>query len=271
MSIAAAWPTATPSRAICPAAPRAASCRPSMADIPLDFGTLEPHGCFIGSPAVVILSDNDDMKAVALNLMRFFEDESCGQCTPCRVGTAKAAQLMARPWDAGLLAELSRVMRDASICGLGQAAPNPLDCVFKYFPKNCRSHWDVGNRRATAMSDGNGQKPVGYGHDNSKGAAGGPAYGDGKSGVAHTAPADTVAGKGEAATAKTFTIDDREIDIREGETIFRAARRLGIKLPHLCIRRNPAIGPTAIAASAWSRSRASACWRRAASVRPHPG
>ncbi len=108
----------------------------SMADIPLDFGTLEQYGCFVGSHAVVILSDKDDMKAVALNLMRFFEDESCGQCTPCRVGTEKAAQLMTNgPWDAALLDELSALMRDASICGLGQAAPNPLLCVLKYFPE----------------------------------------------------------------------------------------------------------------------------------------
>jgi NADH:ubiquinone oxidoreductase subunit F (NADH-binding)/NADH:ubiquinone oxidoreductase subunit E len=107
-----------------------------MADIPLDFGTLEPHGCFVGSHAVVILSDQDDMKAVALNLMKFFEDESCGQCTPCRVGSEKAAKLMASgPWDVALLTELSTAMRDASICGLGQAAPNPLLCVLKYFPE----------------------------------------------------------------------------------------------------------------------------------------
>jgi formate dehydrogenase len=107
-----------------------------MADIPLDFGTLEPHGCFVGSHAVVILSDKDDMKAVALNLMKFFEDESCGQCTPCRAGTEKAAKLMATgPWDVSLLTELSAAMRDASICGLGQAAPNPLLCVLKYFPE----------------------------------------------------------------------------------------------------------------------------------------
>jgi NADH:ubiquinone oxidoreductase subunit F (NADH-binding)/NADH:ubiquinone oxidoreductase subunit E len=106
----------------------------SMADLPLDFGTLEKHGCFVGSHAVVILSDQDDMKAVALNLMRFFEDESCGQCTPCRVGTEKAVRLMAQgPWDEALLGELSSAMRDASICGLGQAAPNPLACVLKYF------------------------------------------------------------------------------------------------------------------------------------------
>jgi NADH:ubiquinone oxidoreductase subunit F (NADH-binding)/NADH:ubiquinone oxidoreductase subunit E len=106
----------------------------SMADEPLDFGTLEKYGCFVGSHAVVILSDKDDMKAVALNLMRFFEDESCGQCTPCRAGTEKAVKLMATgPWDEALLTELSAAMRDASICGLGQAAPNPLTCVFKYF------------------------------------------------------------------------------------------------------------------------------------------
>jgi formate dehydrogenase beta subunit len=106
----------------------------SMADVPLDFGTLEQYGCFIGSHAVVILSEEDDMKAVALNLMRFFEDESCGQCTPCRVGTEKAVKLMKQgPWDEALLNELAAVMRDASICGLGQAAPNPLQSVFKYF------------------------------------------------------------------------------------------------------------------------------------------
>jgi formate dehydrogenase len=117
----------------------------SMADIPLDFGTLEKYGCFVGSHAVVILSDQDDMKAVALNLMKFFEDESCGQCTPCRVGTEKAAQIMAKgPWNTALLDELSVLMRDASICGLGQAAPNPLLCVLKYFPDELTKplgHW----------------------------------------------------------------------------------------------------------------------------------
>jgi len=107
----------------------------SMADLPLDFGTLEKYGCFVGSHAVVILSDRDDMKAVALNLMRFFEDESCGQCTPCRVGTEKAAKLMEQgPWEPALLTELADLMRDASICGLGQAASNPLVSVLKYFP-----------------------------------------------------------------------------------------------------------------------------------------
>ena len=111
----------------------------SMADIPLDFGTLEPHGCFIGSHAVVVLSDKDDMKAVALNLMKFFEDESCGQCTPCRVGTEKAAKLMETgPWNEDLLNELSTAMRDASICGLGQAAPNPLQSVIKRFPEDLK-------------------------------------------------------------------------------------------------------------------------------------
>jgi formate dehydrogenase len=106
----------------------------SMADIPLDFGTLEAHGCFIGSAAVVVLSDKDDMRMAALNLMRFFEDESCGQCTPCRVGTEKAVKLMERPvWDEALLQELTRAMADASICGLGQAAPNPLLSVLKHF------------------------------------------------------------------------------------------------------------------------------------------
>jgi len=112
----------------------------SMADLPLDFGTLEQYGCFIGSHAVVILSDQDDMKAVALNLMKFFEDESCGQCTPCRAGTEKAVKLMAKgPWNPALLTELSTAMRDASICGLGQAAPNPLLSVLKYFPEELKT------------------------------------------------------------------------------------------------------------------------------------
>ena len=90
----------------------------------------------IGSAAMVVLSEQDDLKATVLNLMRFFEDESCGQCTPCRVGTQKAAALMSRPvWDRILLEELSDVMRDASICGLGQAAPNPLLCLMRWFPE----------------------------------------------------------------------------------------------------------------------------------------
>jgi formate dehydrogenase beta subunit len=106
----------------------------AMADIPLDFGTLESEGCFTGSGAVVVLSDRDDMKAVALNLLRFFEDESCGQCTPCRAGTEKAVKLMTAPhWDEELLQELTRVMSDASICGLGQAAMNPVTQVLKHF------------------------------------------------------------------------------------------------------------------------------------------
>ncbi len=109
----------------------------SMSDLPLDFGTLEKYGCFIGSAAVVIFSEQDDIRDVGLNLMRFFEDESCGQCTPCRSGTQKARMLMEqRNWNAGLLEELSQVMRDASICGLGQAASNPLTCIMRYFPES---------------------------------------------------------------------------------------------------------------------------------------
>ena len=109
----------------------------SKADAPLDFDTLQEFGCFIGSAAIVIFSQHDNMKDVALNLMRFFEDESCGQCTPCRVGTEKAVALMTKPkWDTALLAQLSVVMADASICGLGQAAGNPINCVIKYFPED---------------------------------------------------------------------------------------------------------------------------------------
>jgi formate dehydrogenase beta subunit len=107
-----------------------------MGDIPLDFDTLQPYGCFIGSAAVIVLSDQDTATQAARNMMRFFADESCGQCTPCRAGTAKSLAIIEQPkWDVPLLAELSQVMRDASICGLGQAAPNPVDCVVKYFPQ----------------------------------------------------------------------------------------------------------------------------------------
>lgn len=107
----------------------------SMGDIPMDFDTLNKYGCFIGSAAVVVFSNQDSARELALNAMKFFEEESCGQCTPCRVGTAKAAILMKeKNWDQELLEELSAVMVDASICGLGQAAPNPLRCVMKYFP-----------------------------------------------------------------------------------------------------------------------------------------
>jgi NADH:ubiquinone oxidoreductase subunit F (NADH-binding)/NADH:ubiquinone oxidoreductase subunit E len=107
----------------------------SLADVPLDFDTLQTHGCFIGSAAVVVLSNQDRARDAALNVMRFFADESCGQCTPCRVGTDKAAQLMqAAVWDQDTLLDLATVMADASICGLGQAAPNPIRCVLQYFP-----------------------------------------------------------------------------------------------------------------------------------------
>jgi formate dehydrogenase len=108
----------------------------SLADAPLDFDTLQPHGCFIGSAAVVVLGETDSARDAALNAMRFFAHESCGQCTPCRVGTEKAAALMAQPgdWDAATMEDLAVVMTDASICGLGQAAPNPMRCVLKYFP-----------------------------------------------------------------------------------------------------------------------------------------
>jgi formate dehydrogenase len=106
----------------------------SLANVPLDFDTLQPHGCFIGSAAVVVLSDHDTAMDAARNTMRFFKHESCGQCTPCRAGTAKSLALIEQStWDVGLLADLSQVMRDASICGLGQAAPNPVDTVIKYF------------------------------------------------------------------------------------------------------------------------------------------
>ncbi|WP_353140933.1 NADH-ubiquinone oxidoreductase-F iron-sulfur binding region domain-containing protein, partial [Limnohabitans sp.] len=107
-----------------------------MNDIPLDFDTLQAYGCFIGSAAVIVLSQHDSARDAAINMMNFFAHESCGQCTPCRVGTAKAAQLMqAKVWDNATLEDLNQVMTDASICGLGQAAPNPVRCVQKYFPE----------------------------------------------------------------------------------------------------------------------------------------
>ena len=120
----------------------------SLADAPLDFDTLQPHGSFIGSAAVVVLSEADSARDAALNAMRFFAHESCGQCTPCRVGTEKAATLMAQPgdWDALTLEDLAVVMTDASICGLGQAAPNPMRCVLKYFPHEVQAS---GSRAST--------------------------------------------------------------------------------------------------------------------------
>lgn len=107
----------------------------TLAELPLDFDTLQPYGCFIGSAAIIVLSQHDSAVAAARNTMAFFKHESCGQCTPCRSGTAKALDLISQDqWDVPLLQDLSAVMRDASICGLGQAAPNPVDCVIKYFP-----------------------------------------------------------------------------------------------------------------------------------------
>ena len=118
-----------------PGGPSSGLLPASMSDVPLDFDTLQPHGSFIGSAAVVVLSEHDSARAAALNMLRFFEDESCGQCTPCRVGCEKAVKLMQEDrWDQGLLEELSTAMVDASICGLGQAAPNPIRLVMKHFP-----------------------------------------------------------------------------------------------------------------------------------------
>ena len=112
----------------------------TLADEPLDFDTLQPHGCFIGSAAVMVLSDQDRVRDAALNTLKFFAHESCGQCTPCRVGCDRAAELMKQPvWDQTLLEELATVMEDASICGLGQAAPNPIRCTIKYFPQEVES------------------------------------------------------------------------------------------------------------------------------------
>jgi formate dehydrogenase len=113
----------------------------ALADVPLDFDTLQPHGAFIGSAGIIVLGHHDRARDAALAMMRFFADESCGQCSPCRVGTAKAAALMAQPrWDEPLLDDLARVMEDASICGLGQAAPNPLRCVQRYFAHELCDH-----------------------------------------------------------------------------------------------------------------------------------
>ena len=112
----------------------------SLADIPLDFDTLQDYGCFIGSAAIIVFSQADSARQIALNAMRFFRHESCGQCTPCRIGCEKAVALMEQDqWDMSLMQDLSNVMRDASICGLGQAAPNPMDCVMRYFPQELES------------------------------------------------------------------------------------------------------------------------------------
>ena len=118
-----------------PGGPSAGLLPASMADIPMDFDVLQQHGTFIGSAAIVVLSDQDSARTAALNMLRFFEDESCGQCTPCRVGCEKAVKLMqADHWDQPLLEELCQAMADASICGLGQAAPNPIRMTMQHFP-----------------------------------------------------------------------------------------------------------------------------------------
>ena len=119
-----------------PGGPSSGLLPASLADVPLDFDTLQPHGTFIGSAAVVVLSDQDSARDAALNMLRFFESESCGQCTPCRVGCEKAVKLMqAETWDGPLLEEVCQAMADASICGLGQAAPNPIRLTMTHFPE----------------------------------------------------------------------------------------------------------------------------------------
>jgi len=119
-----------------PGGPSSGLLPASLEHVPLDFDMLQPHGSFIGSAAVVVLSDRDSAREAALNMLRFFEDESCGQCTPCRAGCEKAVKLMqAETWDAPLLEDLCQVMADASICGLGQAAPNPIRLVMRHFPE----------------------------------------------------------------------------------------------------------------------------------------
>ena len=118
-----------------PGGPSSGILPASLSDVPLDFDTLQPHGSFIGSAAVLVLSDKDSVRDAALNMMEFFDHENCGQCTPCRVGCEKAVKLMREDkWDITLLSELSDVMEDASICGLGQAAPNPIRLTIKHFP-----------------------------------------------------------------------------------------------------------------------------------------
>ena len=214
----------------------------TMDDIPLDFGTLEKYGCFIGSAAVVILSQADSVRDAALNLMKFFEDESCGQCTPCRVGTEKAALLMQQPvWNQELLGQLSQAMRDASICGLGQAASNPLTSVIKYFPGRVSSRSRPPSRRLGAIGFRRGLyeqraklfPPQGYGHD-AKGAAGGKNVPDGRVTVTHTEPIGTVGGKGGGPQMIKFELDGQQVEARVGETIWQVAKRQGREIPHLC-------------------------------------
>ena len=181
-----------------------------MADIPLDFGQLEKHGCFVGSHAVVILSDKDDMKTVALNLMRFFEDESCGQCTPCRNGTEKAVKLMQRP------------------------------------------DWDVGAARRSRPGDGR--------RLDLRSRAGRVQSGQ---------VCDPLLPRGSAMTQDHLRA--RRQDGRSGagrDHLAGGASAHGTTIPHLCYHERPAIAPTATAAPAWSRSRASACSPRPACASP---
>ena len=168
----------------------------SLADVPLDFDTLNQYGCFIGSAAIVVLSNHDTAAAAARNVMKFFSDESCGQCTPCRVGTVKALQLMGeKRWDAPLIQELSQAMMDASICGLGQAAPNPALTVLKYFPE--RSSVDpFQGCHGFLMLQKNPAVPL--------------------------------------ATSVSFTLNGQTVVGSSDETILQTADRLGVEIPRLC-------------------------------------
>ena len=198
----------------------------SMGDIPLDFDTLQPHGCFIGSAAVIVLSQRDRARDAAVNLMQFFADESCGQCTPCRVGTAKAVALMEQPqWDTPLLAELSQAMADASICGLGPGGAEPDQLRRQVF--SARARVDLSTMNAP--------------HEH------------GLTQQAITLPAER---RGRRSAARR--------DDHRGRATALACRS------RACATR-PACGPTATAARAWSRSRASACWRRRAAARRRSG
>ena len=212
------------------------------------------------------------MKAVALNLMKFFEDESCGQCTPCRVGTEKAAKLMAtRPVGPGAADELSAAMRDASICGLGQAAPNPLLERAKVLPgRTDEAAGTLVTDEDWTMSDSDGQKPAGYGHDQ-KGAAGGD--------VCRRRQARRRAHRaGRQGCGQRRRRNRRDLFARRRKSTSARARPSSALAAgsassfRICAtRRSPATGRTAIAASAWSRSRASACWRASCIRKPAAG
>jgi formate dehydrogenase major subunit len=213
----------------------------ALADLPLDFDTLQPHGCFIGSAAVIVLSERDDLRAVAANLLAFFADESCGQCTPCRVGTEKLHALIERnDWDTGQLHALAQVMREASICGLGQAAPNPVTSLLRFFPAElARAGVALHPTPPTATAAPHPATPIAPlttppPHPTTPNT---PPVGAAE--AANLPPTPTATTNQNATTGFAITLDGVTAQAFPGETLWQVALRAGERIPHLCFKDAP--------------------------------